>query len=45
MTQEEMDRLVPQKLEELTAVMTQLPEEAARDWALLDRFFLDEIHR
>lgn len=39
----EINRYLDESMEELAAVMTQLPEDAYRDWSLLNQFFLDEI--
>lgn len=41
----EINRYLDESMEELAAVMTQLPEDVHRDWALLNQFFLDEINR
>ncbi len=39
----EINRYLDESMEELAAVITQLPEDVHRDWALLNQFFLDEI--
>ena len=41
----EINRYLDDSMEELTIAMSQLPEEAQRDWAPLNQFFLDEISR
>lgn len=41
----EINRYLDESMDELTDVMTHLPEEAQRDWTPLNQFFLDEIYR